>query len=50
MGWYRVDQGAGIIAATLGAFAVLFVSNRTNRVSIVRGSSKGHALTLQSRA
>ena len=28
VGWYRVDQGAGIIAATLGAFAVLFVWNR----------------------
>jgi uncharacterized membrane protein YeaQ/YmgE (transglycosylase-associated protein family) len=28
VGWYRVDQGAGVIAATLGAFAVLFVWNR----------------------
>ena len=28
VGWYRGDQGAGIIAATLGAFAVLFVWNR----------------------
>ena len=28
VGWYRVDQGAGLIAATLGAFAVLFVWNR----------------------
>ena len=28
VGWYRVDQGAGFIAATLGAFAVLFVWNR----------------------
>jgi uncharacterized membrane protein YeaQ/YmgE (transglycosylase-associated protein family) len=28
VGWYRVDQGAGIIAATLGAFAVLLVWNR----------------------
>ena len=28
VGWYRADQGAGLIAATLGAFAVLFVWNR----------------------
>ncbi len=28
LGWYRADQGAGFIAATLGAFAVLFVWNR----------------------
>jgi uncharacterized membrane protein YeaQ/YmgE (transglycosylase-associated protein family) len=28
IGWYRADQGAGLIAATLGAFAVLFVWNR----------------------
>ena len=28
VGWYRLDQGAGVIAATLGAIAVLFVWNR----------------------
>lgn len=28
VGWYRADQGAGFIAATLGAVAVLFVWNR----------------------
>ena len=28
VGWYRVDQGAGLIGATLGAFVVLFVWNR----------------------
>lgn len=28
VGWYRADQGASFIAATLGAFAVLFVWNR----------------------
>jgi uncharacterized membrane protein YeaQ/YmgE (transglycosylase-associated protein family) len=27
IGWYRADQGAGFIAATLGAFGVLFVWN-----------------------
>ena len=28
VGWYRADQGAGFIAATLGALVVLFVWNR----------------------
>jgi uncharacterized membrane protein YeaQ/YmgE (transglycosylase-associated protein family) len=28
VGWYRVDQGAGFIAATLGAIVVLFIWNR----------------------
>jgi uncharacterized membrane protein YeaQ/YmgE (transglycosylase-associated protein family) len=28
IGWYRLDQGAGLIAATLGAVLVLFVWNR----------------------
>ena len=28
IGWYRVDQGAGFIAATLGALLVLFIWNR----------------------
>jgi uncharacterized membrane protein YeaQ/YmgE (transglycosylase-associated protein family) len=28
LGWYRIDQGAGFIAATLGALAVLFIWNR----------------------
>lgn len=28
LGWYRLDQGAGLIGATLGAVAVLFVWNR----------------------
>jgi uncharacterized membrane protein YeaQ/YmgE (transglycosylase-associated protein family) len=28
IGWYRLDQGAGLIAATLGAVIVLFVWNR----------------------
>ena len=27
VGWYRPDQGAGFIAATLGAVVVLFVWN-----------------------
>jgi uncharacterized membrane protein YeaQ/YmgE (transglycosylase-associated protein family) len=28
IGWYRADQGAGFIAATIGAVAVLFIWNR----------------------
>ena len=28
IGWYRHDQGAGFIAATVGAIVVLFIWNR----------------------
>jgi uncharacterized membrane protein YeaQ/YmgE (transglycosylase-associated protein family) len=28
IGWYRVDQGAGFITATIGALIVLFIWNR----------------------
>jgi uncharacterized membrane protein YeaQ/YmgE (transglycosylase-associated protein family) len=28
VGWYRADQGAGFIGATVGAVVVLFVWNR----------------------
>jgi uncharacterized membrane protein YeaQ/YmgE (transglycosylase-associated protein family) len=28
VGWYRLDQGAGLIGATIGALVVLFVWNR----------------------
>ena len=28
IGWYHADQGAGFIAATLGALVVLFIWNR----------------------
>ena len=28
LGWYRIDQGAGLIGATLGAVLVLYVWNR----------------------
>jgi uncharacterized membrane protein YeaQ/YmgE (transglycosylase-associated protein family) len=28
IGWYRLDQGAGLIGATLGALIVLFIWNR----------------------
>lgn len=34
VGWYRLDQGAGLIGATVGAVVVLFVWHRlvSNRV------------------
>lgn len=28
LGWYRPDQGAGFVAATIGAVVVLFIWNR----------------------
>jgi uncharacterized membrane protein YeaQ/YmgE (transglycosylase-associated protein family) len=28
IGWYRADQGAGLIGATVGAIIVLFIWNR----------------------
>ena len=28
IGWYKLDQGAGFIAATIGALVVLFIWNR----------------------
>ena len=28
IGWYRLDQGAGLVGATVGALLVLFIWNR----------------------
>jgi len=28
IGWYQIDQGAGLISATIGALVVLFIWNR----------------------
>jgi uncharacterized membrane protein YeaQ/YmgE (transglycosylase-associated protein family) len=36
IGWYRADQGAGFIAATIGAIAVLFIWNRLVAAGRVR--------------
>jgi uncharacterized membrane protein YeaQ/YmgE (transglycosylase-associated protein family) len=36
IGWYRLDQGAGLIGATLGALIVLFVWNRLVAHHILR--------------
>jgi uncharacterized membrane protein YeaQ/YmgE (transglycosylase-associated protein family) len=35
IGWYRPDQGAGFIAATVGAFLVLFIWNRLVAAGVV---------------
>jgi uncharacterized membrane protein YeaQ/YmgE (transglycosylase-associated protein family) len=36
VGWYRLDQGAGFIAATLGALLVLFIWNRLVASHVIR--------------
>lgn len=43
VGWYRPDQGAGFIAATVGAVVVLFVWNRLVAARVISdpGGSAG---------
>ena len=36
IGWYRADQGAGFIAATIGAVVVLFIWHRLVASGAVR--------------
>jgi uncharacterized membrane protein YeaQ/YmgE (transglycosylase-associated protein family) len=36
IGWYRPDQGAGFIAATVGAVLVLFIWNRLVASGVLR--------------
>jgi len=36
VGWYRADQGAGFIAATIGAIVVLFIWNRLVAQGLIR--------------
>jgi uncharacterized membrane protein YeaQ/YmgE (transglycosylase-associated protein family) len=36
IGWYRIDQGAGFIGATVGALIVLFIWNRLAVHRVVR--------------
>jgi uncharacterized membrane protein YeaQ/YmgE (transglycosylase-associated protein family) len=36
VGWYRLDQGAGIIGATVGALVVLFIWNRLVAKRVIR--------------
>lgn len=41
IGWYRADQGAGFIAATIGALLVLFIWNRLVVSGRIRDPSAG---------
>jgi uncharacterized membrane protein YeaQ/YmgE (transglycosylase-associated protein family) len=36
IGWYRIDQGAGLIGATVGALVVLFIWNRLVAHRVIR--------------
>ncbi len=36
IGWYRPDQGAGLIAATVGALIALFIWNRLVASRVIR--------------
>jgi uncharacterized membrane protein YeaQ/YmgE (transglycosylase-associated protein family) len=38
VGWYQLDQGAGLIGATVGALIVLFVWNRLVAHRVIRDS------------
>ena len=41
VGWYRADQGAGFIAATIGAIVVLFVWNRLVAARVISDPGLG---------
>ena len=43
VGWYRLDQGAGLIGATVGAIAVLFIWHRLAAHDVVRDPGAGGA-------
>lgn len=36
VGWYRLDQGAGFVAATVGAVVVLFIWHRLIASGVIR--------------
>ena len=36
IGWYRADQGAGFITATIGALVVLFIWNRLVASGVIK--------------
>ena len=42
IGWYRADQGAGFIGATLGAIAVLYIWNRLATRRIIPDPGQQH--------
>lgn len=41
IGWYRADQGAGFIGATVGALVVLFIYHRLVASGTIRDHSQG---------
>jgi uncharacterized membrane protein YeaQ/YmgE (transglycosylase-associated protein family) len=41
IGWYRTDQGAGFISATVGAIVVLFIWNRMVAGGVIRDPGVG---------
>jgi len=41
VGWYRLDQGAGLIGATVGAVVVLFIWNRLVAYHVLSDRSGG---------
>ena len=41
IGWYRPDQGAGFISATVGAVIVLFIWNRLVAARVISDPSAG---------
>ena len=41
VGWYRPDQGAGFIAATVGAVVVLFIWNRLVAARVITDPGSG---------
>lgn len=41
VGWYRLDQGAGFIGATVGAVIVLFIWNRLVAAKVIADSGGG---------
>ena len=41
IGWYRPDQGAGFVAASIGAVAVLFIWNRLVASGAIRDHGVG---------
>jgi uncharacterized membrane protein YeaQ/YmgE (transglycosylase-associated protein family) len=43
IGWYRPDQGAGFIAATVGALIALFIWNRLVASRVIRDPGNPNA-------
>jgi uncharacterized membrane protein YeaQ/YmgE (transglycosylase-associated protein family) len=41
VGWYRADQGAGFIAATVGAVVLLFIWNRLVAAHVIPDPGAG---------